>query len=117
MADFINMFNLYAKTLEKESPNFYFMLMNCEFKELEDYKVEISVKNNVDEKELTMNKKEITQFISKKLNYNELRLFIRVKENNKKDIIYSPAEKFNYLSNKNSVLKLLKKQFSADINY
>jgi DNA polymerase-3 subunit gamma/tau len=117
MADFVSAINLYANIIKESNPNLYFIIGKAIYNDLTKYNVEILVNNSIDEKELLNKRTEITQFLSKRLNYKELRLNIKVKKENRKEIIYNPVDKYQYLLAKNPLLNKLRKEFNADLNY
>jgi DNA polymerase-3 subunit gamma/tau len=103
--------------IEKENTNLYFILSKSNFDSHYDYIVEILANNIVDEQILNNEKIALTQFLIKRLNYETLKIEIKVKHEDKKEIIYSPRDKFEFLNKKNPELSVLKNNFDANIKY
>ena len=90
-------------------------LLNCKPVLQENFSFEISVFNPSQKDELSDNYDYIVGYLSNKLNNNHIKMDIRFVEKEEIEMIYTAAEKYNYLCKKNPNIEQLKNLFNLSI--
>lgn len=85
--------------------------------ELRDRQVVVTLLSPVHETMLNNIKSEITSFLREKLQNTSLQVTGDLKGADEKKVIYTNREKFDYLADKNPVLKELKERLGLDTDF
>lgn len=97
----------YANTLDIKKIHLKNTLLNCKPKLEKDFSFEVGVFNPAQKDEIADNISSIFNFLISKLNNSHIKMTIRILEQDKKEMIYTSIEKFNYLISKNQNLEKL----------
>ena len=82
----------------------------------ENNAVELSVLNQEQESKFRENEPGIIQFLSEKLNNNQISLQIQITEKPSEEVLFTNKEKYNYLVQKNPALGLLVNEFDLRLD-
>ena len=113
--DLVKHWTDYANSLTIEKIHLKNTLLNCKPVLNENFSFEISVYNPSQKDELSDNNAYIVGYLSNKLNNNHLKMDIRIVEKEEIEMIYTAAEKYDYLSKKNPNIEKLKELFNLSI--
>ena len=105
----------YANSLTIEKIHLKNTLINCKPVLKENYSFEISVYNPSQRDEISDNHVSILAYLCNKLNNNHLKMNIRIAEKEEIEMIYTTAEKYDYLSKKNPNIEKLKNLFNLTV--
>ena len=105
----------YADSLTIEKIHLKNTLINCKPVLKEDYLIEISVYNPSQRDEIFDDNDNILNYLCDKLNNNHLKMDIRIVEKEEIEMIYTVAEKYDYLSKKNPNVEKLKELFNLTV--
>ena len=84
----------------------------------DDFVLEITLNNKVQEEVLNEEKSNILGFLKKSLINNSIQLNIIIKELEKQEIkAYTPEDKFKEMAEKNPILLEMKDQFGLELDY
>lgn len=111
----INEWKAYAEYLEEEKYLKNTML-NCLPALLDNRTFEIVVNNPVQEERLLEYKTDILYRLKAKLRNTQLKMEIRISEDNEKKLAFTPAEKFKLMMEDNESLRRLKDEFGLEIS-
>lgn len=114
--DLLFKWNEYADNIHSERPRISAILKNRMPVLGDGFQLSLSLDNAAQKEEFDNNiKKGLLKFLKKELNNSFIQIITLLeKEENKKKILYTPEERFQYLSRKNPVLNKLKQQFNLD---
>ena len=105
----------YAENLTIEKIHLKNALINCKPELKNNFTFEVSVYNPNQKDELSDNNTAILSYLRSKLNNSYIDMAIRIVEKDEKEMIYTSAEKYNYLIKKNPDLEKLKDIFNLII--
>ena len=105
----------YANSLTVEKIHLKNTLINCIPVLKENYSFEISVYNPSQRDEISENNAYILAYLCNKLNNNHLKMNIQIVEKDEIEMIYTAAEKYDYLSKKNPNIEKLKELFNLTL--
>jgi DNA polymerase-3 subunit gamma/tau len=91
----------YANTLDIKKIHLKNTLLNCKPKLEKDFSFEVGVYNPAQKEEISENISAIINYLISKLNNSHIKMTIHIMKQDKKEMIYTATEKFNYLINKN----------------
>lgn len=111
----INEWKAYADTLIEEH-HLKNTMLNCLPSLIENTLFEVVVNNPVQEQRLTENSIDILNALKSKLRNTQLRMQIRISEDNEKKLAFTPAEKFNLMMEENESLRRLKDEFGLELS-
>lgn len=109
--------NEYAYAIKDSMPNLFFILTSCDIQNNNDNTVTITFLNPMQEKEFEASKHEIVRIIRKATLCEAFIFRTKVFQDETKEKLYRPLEKFKFLAEKNPALMQLKKEFDFDIDY
>jgi DNA polymerase-3 subunit gamma/tau len=105
----------YANNLTIEKIHLKNTLISCKPVLKDNYSFEISVYNPSQRDETYDSNANILGFLSNKLNNNQIKMDILIVEKGEIEMIYTAAEKYEYLSKKNPNIEKLKELFNLII--
>ena len=105
----------YANTLDISKIHLKNTLLNCIPQLEKDATFEVGVYNPTQQEEISENASSIISYLIPKLNNSHLKMTIRILEKEEKEMLYTSAEKFNYLMNKNPSLEKLVRMFNLSL--
>ena len=91
-------------------------MLNCLPELLENTIFEVVVNNPVQEQRLLDHGIDILSNLKQKLRNSEIKMQIRISEDNEKKLAFTPAEKFNLMAEENDALRLLKDEFGLELS-
>ncbi|HXC04209.1 MAG TPA: hypothetical protein VNZ86_05610, partial [Bacteroidia bacterium] len=103
------------KTLNK--PNYSVTLSSRKPRLEENNRIEFTVDNAAQAEFIQSDKQELLSFIRKELNNYDLQLNILVIKNDNDRKLYTPADKFKRMAEKNPALAKLRQQFDLDVDF
>jgi len=77
--------------------------------------VEVTITNTLEQEEIANNLQPLLKHLGDHLKNNNITIEYKFVEAEKKEIIYSPSDKFNYLSAKNPALIKLRETFALEL--
>ena len=80
----------------------------------ENYKIHFKVANEMNRVEVNIEKERLLPFLKKHLKNDKIKIEVEISENPKKEQIYTPTEKYQYLLQLNPQLEELRKKFNLD---
>jgi len=108
----------YSEMLKTEGRNsLYHTMCNKKLEIKDETKIILSVESRIQKKEVENEKLKLLNLLRKKLNNYKVTLEVLVDEKQKKDLVYTPKEKFKYMVEKNPEIRLLKDQFNLEIDF
>ena len=87
-------------------------MLSCKPELKENYSFEISIYNPSQKDEITGSCADILGYLGSKLNNTQIKMDIHIVEKDETVMIYTSAEKYDYLSKKNPSLEKLKEYFN-----
>ncbi|MDD2191797.1 MAG: DNA polymerase III subunit gamma/tau [Bacteroidales bacterium] len=109
--------NEYAYAIKDSMPNLFFILTSSDIQNNNDNTVTITFLNSMQEKEFETSKHEIVRIIRKATLCEAFIFRTKIFQDETKEKLYRPLEKFKFLAEKNPALMQLKKEFDFDIDY
>lgn len=109
--------NEYADAIKDSKPNLFFILTNCEIENSGDNSATITFLNSMQEKEFEVSRHEIVRIIRKATECSSFRFKGKVIQEEIKEKLYRPLEKFNFLAQKQPALVKLRKDFDVELDY
>ena len=106
----------YANSLIIEKIHLKNTLQNCKPVLKENYSFEISVYNPSQRDEIAENTPHILGYLNNKLNNNQIKMEIHIAEKEEIEMIYTAAEKYDYLLKKNPNIEKLKELLLLSIH-
>jgi len=106
-----------AQKYKTESPDFYLTLTSPIPKIKEDFTIELTIDNVIQEKEIIERKLEILTILRKELNNYQIQLNTIINKNPSITKPFTPQEKFKKMAEKNPAIKNLKDMFDLEIDY
>ncbi len=106
-----------ALPYKTESPDFYITLTSQIPKVNEDFSIELSIDNVIQEKEITERKFEILTILRNALNNAQIQLNTIINKNPSITKPFTPQEKFKKMTENNPAIQNLKDLFDLDIEY
>jgi DNA polymerase-3 subunit gamma/tau len=114
--DMRNYWAEFVDLMDKEGRKILASSLNTELPALlPDYTIALELPNNTMKKEVEREQAELLTYLRKKLNNFRVQLKISVNEEASKRFVYTPAEKYEKLREKNPALDLLKKEFDLEL--
>lgn len=111
----INEWKAYADAITEEH-HLKNTMLNCLPSLIENTLFEVVVNNPVQEQRLTENSIDILNALKSKLRNTQLKMQIRISEDNEKKLAFTPAEKFNLMMEENESLRRLKDEFGLELS-
>lgn len=105
----------YAESLTEEH-HLKNTMLNCLPDLLNNTTFEIVVNNPVQEQRLLDHGVDILSNLKQKLRNTDIKMQIRISEDNEKKLAFTPAEKFNLMAEENEALRLLKDEFGLELS-
>jgi DNA polymerase III subunit gamma/tau len=113
--------NLFWKTFadKKRSEGFTYeyTILNQEVELIEDLTVQVKLSNPLQEDILERFKPELMKYLRTSLKNSQLRLKAILVQETEQKMIYTPQEKFNYLAQKQPLLRDLQKRMMLDTDF
>ncbi len=111
--DLVSCWNVYAAS-EKISKKVYLKntMINCKPVLKDNFAFEVDVHNPGQKAELNAVSADLLQYLREQLKNTHIEMQVRVQENSKKILVYTPAEKYNYLLGLNPALAKLVEEFN-----
>ena len=107
----------YAETFKQQSPDFYITLTTRMPEVKEDFTIELTIDNVVQEKELNDRKMDMLTFLREQLKNSKMQLQTVLNKNPENIKPFTPQEKFKKMNEKNPNLKKLKDKFDLEIDF
>ena len=114
---FITKLNEYSEAIKDSMPNLFFILSSCEITNNMDNTATITFLNSMQEKEFENSKHEIVRIIRKTTDCSTFQFKTKLIQEEIKERLYRPLDKFNFLANKAPALMKLRGEFDFDIDY
>ena len=109
--------NEYADAVKDSMPNLFFILTCSEISNNNDNTVTITFLNSMQEKEFEASKHEIVRIIRKATQCDSFLFKTKLYQEEIKEKLYRPLDKFNFLAQKEPSLLKLRNEFDFDIDY
>ena len=109
--------NEYADAVKDSMPNLFFILTCSEIINNNDNTVTITFLNSMQEKEFEASKHEIVRIIRKATQCDSFLFKTKLYQEEIKEKLYRPLDKFNFLAQKEPSLLKLRNEFDFDIDY
>ena len=113
--DLIQYWDVYAETIE-EKVHLKNTMINCKPVLLDNFRFEVRVHNPAQREELIRNSLDLLKLLRARLKNDLIQMHIRIGEKMEKKTAYTPAEKFEFLSNINPLLSKLVDEFDLVID-
>ena len=110
--DLLKSWTEYADSLTIEKVHLKNTLNSCKPVLKADFTFEVAVYNPSQKDEIIDDGALIISYLSNKLGNNQIKMDIRIVEKEEKEMIYTLAEKYDYLSKKNPNIERLRKLFN-----
>lgn len=104
----------FAETRKLQQADYY--LLNQEF-EHSAGKIIMPLSNPIQETMLNEFRLELTTYLRERLQNNNIQVVGELRVADEKKMIYTPRDKFEYLMNKNPLIKEMKDRFGLDPDY
>jgi DNA polymerase III subunit gamma/tau len=114
---FITKLNEYSEAIKDSMPNLFFILSSCEITNNMDNTATITFLNSMQEKEFENSKHEIVRIIRKTTDCSVFQFKTKLIQEETKEKLYRPLDKFNFLAKKAPSLMKLRGEFDFDIDY
>jgi DNA polymerase-3 subunit gamma/tau len=114
---FMEKLNELADAIKDYKPNLFFILTNCKIEDNKDNSATITFLNSMQEKEFEAARHEIVRIIRKATNCSSFRFKGKVIQDEIKEKLYRPLDKFNFLAQKQPALMKLRADFDVDLDY
>lgn len=114
---FKNKLDEYSDAIKESMPNLFFILKNCEITNNNDNTATITFLNSMQEKEFEASRHEIVRIIRKTTNCSAFQFKTKIIQEEIKERLYRPLDKFNFLAEKAPALMKLRGEFDFDIDY
>ncbi|MBP6977787.1 MAG: DNA polymerase III subunit gamma/tau [Lentimicrobiaceae bacterium] len=108
---------VYASTIAEASPNFHSTLTKRKPLLQDDFTIELTIDNKVQEVELNDKKQELLGFLRTRLKNDQIRISARIHANSQDQRPYTPLEKYKKMTEKNPDLAHFKDQLGLEIDY
>ena len=105
----------YANRLNIDKVHLKNTLITCKPSLKEDFRLEVAVYNPSQKDEIAEHNSDILTYLTQKLNNTQINIDIRIVEKDEKEMIYTPSEKYAYLSKKNPTLDKFKELFDLSL--
>lgn len=107
----------FAVHYKSANPDYYITLTSHMPVLKEDYIIELTIDNKVQDKEITDRKLDILSFLRKELNNYSVQLQTVINKNPENAKPFTPQEKFKKMAEKNPAIKKLKNEFDLEIDF
>jgi DNA polymerase-3 subunit gamma/tau len=107
----------YAEQFKQDSPDLYITLTSRMPELKDDFIIELSIENVVQEKEISDRKLDMLTFLRTELSNFKLQLQTVVNKNPDNVKPFTPQEKFKKMAEKNPAIKKLKDKFDLEIDF
>lgn len=114
---FKNKLDEYSEAIKESMPNLFFILKSCEIINNNDNTATITFLNSMQEKEFEASRHEIVRIIRKTTNCSVFQFKTKIIQEEIKEKLYNPLDKFNFLVKKSPSLMKLRGEFDFDIDY
>lgn len=111
----INEWKAFAEALTEEH-HLKNTMLNCLPALLDNTTFEIVVNNPMQEQKLSENGTIILINLKEKLHNTNIKMQIRISEDNEKKLAFTPSEKFNLMAEENDALRMLKDEFGLELS-
>lgn len=110
----INEWKIFAEGLIEEH-HLKNTMLNCLPNMLDNRSFEVVVNNPVQEQRILENQYSILSALYSKLRNNQIKMTVRVTQENEKKLAFTSSEKFNLMAEENEVLRRLKDEFDLEL--
>lgn len=110
----INEWKIFAEGLIEEH-HLKNTMLNCLPNMLDNKSFEVVVNNPVQEQRILENQYSILSALYSKLRNNQIKMTVRVTQENEKKLAFTSSEKFNLMAEENEVLRRLKDEFDLEL--
>jgi DNA polymerase-3 subunit gamma/tau len=107
----------YAEQFKQDSPDLYVTLTSKMPELKDDFTIELTIENVVQEKEIADRKLDMLTFFRNELSNYKLQLQTVVNKNHENIKPFTPQEKFKKMAEKNPAIKKLKDKFDLEIDF
>ncbi len=107
----------FAKTIENKNKSFYSTLINRNPEIKEDYLIEISIDNKLQEKEFEDNRQDLLTHLRNELKNTKIQFRSKIVENIKEEKVYFPEQILKKMAEKNPNINKLKNQLNLEIEF
>lgn len=107
----------FAEHYKAANPDYYITLTSHMPQLKEDYTIELTLDNKVQDKEIADRKLDILSFLRKELNNYSIQLQTVINKNPEITKPFTPQEKFKKMAEKNPAIKKLKNEFDLEIDF
>lgn len=114
---FTTKLNEYSEAIKDSMPNLFFILSSCDITNNMDNTATITFLNSMQEKEFENSKHEIVRIIRKTTDCSAFQFKTKLIQEETKEKLYRPLDKFNFLAGKAPALMKLRGEFDFDIDY
>ncbi len=112
-----HLWRTYAEKIKAEGRSVDYILMNQEIRLLPDMTIDLPIANPMQADTLEKFKPELMGLLRGQLQNSLLQIKTTLIEDNKKRMVYTPKEKFNYLAEKHPLLRELQQKLGLDTDY
>lgn len=109
--------NYFTESIAKQYPNFYSTLTHRKPKLKDDFIIELTVDNKVQEVNVRERKAELLEFLREELDNSKINLITVIAENNGNGRPSYPDEKYKAMAEKNPKLKDFKEKLDLEIDF
>jgi DNA polymerase-3 subunit gamma/tau len=114
---FTQKLNEYADTIKDSKPNLFFILTSCEITNNNDNSATITFLNSMQEREFEMARYDMVKILRKATGCSVFQFKVKTIQEETKEKLYRPLDKFNFLVEKQPALLKLRAEFDFDIDY
>ena len=107
----------FAQQFQKESPDFYIILTSRMPIIKDNYNIELTIDNVVQEKEVNEKKMDLLTYLRTELNNFDIQITTVINKNINNVKAFTPQEKFKKMAEKNPAIKTLKDKFDLEIDF
>jgi len=107
----------FAEKFKQESPDFFLTLTTRMPEIKENFLIELTIENVIQEKEIADSKMDILSYLRKELNNYKIQLQTLINKNPETIKPFTPQEKFKKMAEKNPAIKTLKDKFDLEIDF
>ncbi len=108
---------MYAQQFKQELPDFFITLTSRIPELKENFIIELTIDNVVQEKEIADRKLDMLTFLRKELNNYKIQLQLIINKNPDNIKPFTPQEKFKKMAEKNPAIKKLRDKFDLEIDF
>jgi DNA polymerase-3 subunit gamma/tau len=114
---FLKLWNDYAaKAKESSKLNLFTLMTSNPPRLLDDFKIEVSIENKIQENQLTAEKIDLLNYLRIQLRNFSVDIITKQVEQTEKKRLYTSSEKYEYMIEKNPKLEEFRRRFNLEIN-